>query len=36
MWESIIYPCDKFLDWHAKECLLGECDNCGVENLQFV
>jgi hypothetical protein len=35
LWESIIYPRDKFLEWHARECLLSECDNCQVENLPF-
>jgi hypothetical protein len=29
----IVCPWDEFLEWHAWDCLLGECENCGVENL---
>jgi len=33
LWELVVYPCQKNSKWHARECLLGECENCGVENL---
>jgi hypothetical protein len=24
--------CDEFSKWHSKECLLGECKSCGIDN----
>jgi hypothetical protein len=33
LWESIVCPWDEFSYWHAWDCLLGECENCGVENI---
>jgi hypothetical protein len=33
LWESVVYPHEKFSKWHARACLLGECENCGVDNL---
>jgi hypothetical protein len=29
----MVCPHEEFSKWHAKECLLGECENCGVEIL---
>jgi hypothetical protein len=29
----VVCPCQEFLKWHARECLLGQCEHCGVENL---
>jgi hypothetical protein len=29
----MVYLREEFHEWHAKECLLGECENCGVDNL---
>jgi len=33
MWESILYPKDQFLEWHRRECLVGDCDLCGIDNM---
>lgn len=33
LWESVVYPREELSKWHARECLLGECENCGVDNL---
>ncbi len=33
MWESIICPQDQFLEWHRRECLMGNYDFCGVDNM---
>jgi hypothetical protein len=30
MWERIVYKKGEFMQWHKRECLLGECDKCGV------
>jgi hypothetical protein len=29
----VVCPRQEFLKWHARECLLGQCEHCGVENL---
>jgi hypothetical protein len=33
LWESVVCPYKEFLEWNARECLFGECEMCGVENL---
>jgi hypothetical protein len=29
----VVCPQDEFLEWHAKECLFGECESCGVDTV---
>jgi hypothetical protein len=31
LWEYVVCPQDEFSKWHAKECWLGECENCAVD-----
>jgi hypothetical protein len=31
LWESVVYPHDEYSEWHSKDCLLGTCENCGVD-----
>jgi hypothetical protein len=31
--ESIICPWDQFLEWHGRECLRGNYNICGVDNM---
>ncbi len=33
MWECIVCPWDKFSKWHKRECVMGDRDLCGVDNL---
>jgi hypothetical protein len=33
MWESIFCPQDEFSRWNRRECLMGDCDLCGVDNM---
>jgi hypothetical protein len=32
-WESMVCPHEKFFEWHARDYLLGECENYGINNL---
>jgi hypothetical protein len=36
MWEYIVYPWDEFFKWHRRECVMGDCDLCGVNNLPIL
>jgi hypothetical protein len=31
LWESVVYPRDDYLEWYNKDCLLGTCENYGVD-----
>jgi len=33
LWESIVCRKDEFAEWHARDCLFGLCDDCGVDYL---
>ena len=33
LWESIVCPKGEFEEWHSRDCLYGECENCGVDYL---
>ena len=33
LWESIVCSKGELDEWHKRECLMGECDKCGVEKL---
>ncbi len=33
LWESVVCPYKEFLEWNTRDCLFGECEMCGVENL---
>jgi hypothetical protein len=33
LWESIVCPSYELLEWHVRDYLLGDYENCGVENL---
>jgi hypothetical protein len=33
MWESIICPKDFHVVWHVQDCVFGDCEYCGVDNL---
>jgi hypothetical protein len=35
MWENIVCQKGEFMQWHKCECLLGECDKCGVNVLML-
>ncbi len=35
MWSSILCAKPQDSSWHKKECLLGECPNCGIQNLKI-
>jgi hypothetical protein len=35
MWSSILCAKPQDPSWHKKECLLGECPNCGIQNLKI-
>jgi hypothetical protein len=36
MWEAIFCLQDEFIEWHKKECLMGECDLSLLEFLIFL
>lgn len=31
LWESVVCPKGEFQEWHSRDCLYGECQNCGVD-----
>lgn len=33
MWESILCPQDELLEWHRRNCFMGDCDSCGVDTM---
>ena len=35
LWESILCKKDDFQMWHKRECLLGECQSCGIKLLKI-
>ncbi len=35
MWTSMVYSKAKYVFWHDKQCLLGECYDHGVDTLKI-
>jgi hypothetical protein len=35
LWKSIVCPKFETLLWHVRPCLLGECQNCGIDTLRI-
>ena len=35
LWESILCKKDEYQMWHKRECLLGECQSCGIKLLKI-
>jgi hypothetical protein len=33
MWEFVGCPKDCNFEWHARDCVFGDCDYCGVNDL---
>ena len=30
LWESVVCPKGEFDQWHSRDCLYGDCENCGA------
>jgi hypothetical protein len=35
LWEVVVCTKVPHAEWHARDCVFGKCDHCGVKNLAF-